>query len=40
MNELMTTFTDGNKKRFQSYLQKRDRERKRKEAAQNSKKES
>ena len=40
LNELMTTFTDGNKKRFQSYLQKRDRERKRKEAAQNSKKES
>ena len=40
LNELMTTFTDGNKKRFQSYLQKRDRERKRKEAAQYSKKES
>ena len=40
LNELMTTFTDGNKKRFQSYLQKRDRERKRRESAKNGKKES
>ena len=40
LNELMTPFTDGNKKRFQSYLQKRDRERTRKEAAKSGKKES